>query len=335
MISYVCMQYCIDMKLSKAFLYISILLTQPVFAQRGSIDTTLTLKINGIQQVITFKGNDREAPVLLYLHGAGGNNYSLIDNAAKLTSRLQQHFIVALWDQRDYGKTYQLNQSPQAPTLHLMEDDCINVVDSILKTFNREKLFIAAHSAGCVMGLYTAQKHPELLNALIEISPPVNGIKSQKIRWSTLTAHYKKVNNILAVHELSTVRLPARDFQSLFIMYVWQTEYEGEHISDSVREEIKPVLKNWMQTPAASLSNEVFDMNFGKQYPVIKCPVYFFAGRKDFLTNAALTEQYYKQLKAPKKQLFWFEKSAHVIPDTEPELMQDRIINDILPVNKD
>jgi pimeloyl-ACP methyl ester carboxylesterase len=267
----------------------------------------------------------------LYLHGAGGNSYSLISNADKLASKLQDHFVVALWDQREYGKTFELNKSPNPLTIQLIVDDTKEMVDYLLKKFERKKLYIAGHSMGSIMGIYIAHKYPELLYALIEMSPAVNGIESQKIGLAMLKKHFKKINNERAVKELAAIQLPARDFESLFIKYIWQTEYDGEHISDSVREEIKPMLKKWMETSAASLSNEIFEMNFFKQFPSLQCPVYFFIGRKDFSTNATLSEKYYKKLRASKKQLFWFEKSAHGLPDTEPELMQDIIITKILP----
>jgi pimeloyl-ACP methyl ester carboxylesterase len=295
------------------------------------IDRTEIINIGGIKQVFSIKGKDIAKPVLLYLHGAGGSNYSLIANAEKLTSKLQEHFVVVLWDQREYGKTFQLNKSPEPLTVGLLVNDTKEVVDYFLKKFNRKKLYIAAHSMGCVMGISIAQKYPQLLYALVEMSPPVDGIASQKIGLDMLKAHFKKIHNERAVKELATIKLPARDFESLFIKYVWQTEYDGEHISDTLRAKIKPMMKQWMETSAASLSNEVFEMNFFKQFPSLQCPVYFFVGRKDYMTNATISEKYYKKLKAPKKQLFWFEKSAHGIPDTEPELMQDIIITKILP----
>ncbi|SHN23339.1 alpha/beta fold hydrolase [Mucilaginibacter sp. OK098] len=295
------------------------------------IDTTEIINIGRIKQVFSIKGKDATKPVLLYLHGAGGSNYSLIANADKLTSKLQEHFIVVLWDQREYGKTSQLNKSPEPLTVGLLVNDTKEVVDYFLKKFNRKKLYIAGHSMGSVMGISIAQKYPELLFALVEMSPPVNGIASQKIGLNMLKAHFKKINNERAVKELATIKLPARDFESLFIKYVWQTEYDGEHISDTLRAQIKPMMKQWMGTSAASLSNEVFEMNFFKQFPSLECPVYFFVGRKDYMTNAAISEKYEQKLWAPKKQLFWFEKSAHGIPDTEPELMQEIIITKILP----
>jgi pimeloyl-ACP methyl ester carboxylesterase len=308
-------------------------LRQVAIGQSGvtGIDTTETLNIGGIQQVFRIKGRDITKPVLLYLHGAGGNSYSVISNTDKLTSRLQEYFVVVLWDQREYGKTFELNKSPKPLTIKLIVDDTKEVVDYLLKKFDRKKLYLAGHSMGSVMGIHIAQKYPELLYALIEMSPAVNGIESQKIGLSMLKKHFKKINNKRAIKELAAIQLPARDFESLFTKYIWQTEYDGEHISDTAREEIKPILKKWMETSAASLSNEVFEMNFFKQFPSLNCPVYFFVGRKDFSTNYALSEKYYKKLKCPKKELFWFEKSAHNIPDTEPDLMQDIIINKVMP----
>lgn len=76
-------------------------------------------------------------------------------------------------------------------------------------------------------------------------------------------------------------------------------------------------------------------MNQMENIPSLQCPVYFFAGRKDFQTNATITEKFYKKLKAPKKNFFWFEKSGHNLPETETALMQDIIINKILPATRE
>ena len=39
----------------------------------AGIDTTITTNIGGIQQVLKIKGKNSAKPLLLYLHGAGGN----------------------------------------------------------------------------------------------------------------------------------------------------------------------------------------------------------------------------------------------------------------------
>lgn len=290
------------------------------------IDTTEVVKIGGISQVLKMKSKDVGKPILLYLHGASYKSYSVISDIDRLTSRLQEHFLVVLWDQREYGKTYELNSSPVPLTIKLIVGDTKEVIDYLLQKFQRKKLFLAGHSMGSVEGIHIATENPEKLFAFIAMSPAVYGIKSQKMGLEMLREHFALVNNRRATNELAQIKLPARDFESLFIKYVWQSEYDGEHMSDSVREAIKPSLKMWMETSSAALSNEIFEMNFFKQFPTVKCPIYFFSGRKDFSTNSEISFDYFKKVKAPKKGFFWFEKSAHGLPDKEPVLMQNLII---------
>jgi pimeloyl-ACP methyl ester carboxylesterase len=314
------------------FQLVSLLFVQVCFGQNNtnSINTTETLRIGGIKQVISIRSKDSTKPVLLYLHGAGGNSSSIIAKADTLTTKLQEHFVVVLWDQREYGETLALNKSTQPITVKLMVDDTQELIGYLLQKFGRKKLYLVGHSMGSVLGIHIAQKHPELLYSLVEISPPANAIESQRIALDNLKKHFRKTNNQRAIKELGTIRLPATDFEPLFIQYVWQTEYDGEHVTDEMREQAKPILKQWMESSGA-LSNEVYKMNFSRKFPSLKCPVYFFVGRTDLSTNATLTKKYYDVLRAPKKDLFWFEKSGHNVPNTEPNLMQELIINKILP----
>lgn len=299
-------------------------------SQNASINSTETIEIGRIKQVVSIKGKDTTKPVLLYLHGAGGNSSSVISKADKLTSKLQEHFVVVLWDQRGFGKTFELNRLPQPITFKLMLDDTKELIDYLLKKFARKRLYLVGHSMGSALGIHIAQKYPEILYALVEISPPVNGLESQRLAIDNLKKHFKQINNTKAVKELETIKLPTKDFELLFIQYKWQTEFDGEKVTDEQWQEARPLLKKALETSDA-LYDEIYEMNFFRQFTVLKCPVYFFTGRKDFSTNSTLTKRFYKKVKAPKKGFFWFEKSAHNLPDSEPDLMQEIIIKKILP----
>jgi len=52
-------------------------------------------------------------------------------------------------------------------------------------------------------------------------------------------------------------------------------------------------------------------INYFKQIPEVKIPVYFFSGKYDQLTPQSILHEYYDKLKAPVKKLFHFEQSAH------------------------
>src|SRR4051812_18023778 len=75
------------------------------------IDTSTTVTVGGIKQYIQIKGQDYAKPILLFLHGGPGG--SLMSKTDQITGKLQQHFVVVQWDQRETGQTLRLNKSSQ------------------------------------------------------------------------------------------------------------------------------------------------------------------------------------------------------------------------------
>lgn len=56
---------------------------------------------------------------------------------------------------------------------------------------------------------------------------------------------------------------------------------------------------------------EIMEYNLFEELPELEVPVYFLVGRHDYNTPFALVERYYYYLKAPRKELIWFDNSAH------------------------
>ncbi len=83
-----------------------------------------------------------------------------------------------------------------------------------------------------------------------------------------------------------------------------------------------------------ALFKEANNINLFMSLTKVNCPVYvFFVGKKGSSRPITLiSEKYYKQLMAPEKIIFsGSEKSGHLIPVTEPKLMQEDVIYKILP----
>ena len=72
-------------------------------------------------------------------------------------------------------------------------------------------------------------------------------------------------------------------------------------------------------------------IDFAKSANEIDIPVYYFLGRYDYVTPVAPVEDYFKVLKAPKKEIVWFKNSGHRMDIEEPEIFQyeiSRIVNE-------
>ena len=80
-------------------------------ATPDGIDEARYVEVGGIQQWITIRGEDRNNPVLLFLHGGPGDATNPWGYAG---FRLWlKHFTVVQWDQRGAGRTF--GKNPDAP----------------------------------------------------------------------------------------------------------------------------------------------------------------------------------------------------------------------------
>ena len=80
---------------------------------------------------------------------------------------------------------------------------------------------------------------------------------------------------------------------------------------------------------AKNLEQDMYAADF-REIKELKLPVYFFVGRHDNNIPATLVEEFAKDLKAPKKEVIWFEKAGHGIMEEEAEKFNKVIVDKIL-----
>jgi pimeloyl-ACP methyl ester carboxylesterase len=185
---------------------------------------------------------------------------------------------------------------------------------------------LVGFSWGTVLGLKMAQHYPNLLYAYVAVSQMVDQEKSEQLLLQRLKEQAATAKNQTALQELSLVRIPFENTDELYYQRKWLFHFTNNPVPDSV-------LKQYFSTYPKSLfklGNEASKINFPEEVQSLQCPVYFFVGRNDYQTNHELTYSYYQQLKAKNKHFYWFERSAHTVPFTEPDLFQQIIIDIVL-----
>src|SRR5215472_14637151 len=98
------------------FNMIHVLITRKKIQQQLAKDLVLTtpngivegrfIKIGGIDQWVTIRGEDQRNPVLFFVHGGPGSTYSVF---TPLLRSWEGHFTIVQWDQRGAGKTFRKN----------------------------------------------------------------------------------------------------------------------------------------------------------------------------------------------------------------------------------
>jgi pimeloyl-ACP methyl ester carboxylesterase len=295
------------------------------------------VRIGGIDQWVSIRGADRRNPVLLYIHGGPG--YVSIPMSWWFTRGLEEYFTVVQWDQRATGKTYLLTDPAKiAPTLtpERMIADTEEMAAWVRQEFGKDKIFVLGHSWGSFLGLQLAEHHPEWLYAYIGVCQLIDGPESERRGWRFALDAAHHDGNAEAVRELEAIApygapgqtIPIKD---IYVERKWVGYYGGvmayrrDNSADGDLSELSPDYSdqeighiwdgNKFATPYLLPEVVALDLTKTNQLAV---PLILFLGRHDRNVNAEVAAAWFDTVKAPEKQLVWFEHSAHIPMTEEP-----------------
>jgi pimeloyl-ACP methyl ester carboxylesterase len=110
------------------------------------------IRVGGIEQWISIRGEDRANPVLLVLHGGPGQTYSIF---TPLLRAWEKHFTVVQWDRRGVGKTLGRNGKAGSGEMSFarMVDDGIEVTEFLRAHLHKDTVILMGGSMGNIVGL--------------------------------------------------------------------------------------------------------------------------------------------------------------------------------------
>jgi len=303
----------------------------PPIPGNGSIAELKTVEINGTKQTLLLRGESRSNPILLFLHGGPGT--AQISFARRWLKELEKDYIVVNWDQRGAGLSYSSKIPKESMTIEQFIEDARAVSELLLEWFSQEKLFLVGHSWGSVLGTLTAARYPHLFHAYVgmgQVAAMADG-EAASYRFTLETAKQRGLAK--AVRELERVApLPYSDMKRIQVERKWLGQFGGvmrrgsatRLVLDTLLTTTEYTLTDFVRfTRGAIFSmthlwDELMTVNLPVQVPRLEMPVYYILGRYDQNCPCELAADYFNQLSAPAKELFWFENSAHLLVGEEP-----------------
>jgi pimeloyl-ACP methyl ester carboxylesterase len=303
--------------------------------RQAPIDTSFLLKVNGVEQYLEIKAVSRTNPVLLFIHG--GPSWPATPMIRKYNQDITNDFVLVSWDQRNCGKSKTDSTAKLAPDLYV--EDAHLVTQYLKKEFHTNKILVACHSWGTIIGIYLILKYPEDYVAYIGIGQFVNPNKSEALARNYVTEEAKLNKDTATLNALMSIPFSEENgykngFEDLIKFSMLANKYfkrkEVATLPDPTQLYSDYSKIDWM-TPVMTTGKILF--NYMNQenidffhYKEFKIPVYFFVGKYDYNTSATVAEQYFKTVIAPKKKLFWFEHSGHSPNWEEPTLFYQRLL---------
>lgn len=309
------------------------------------IDEATYAEIGGIEQWITIRGEDRNNPVLLFLHGGPGDATNPWGYAG-FRSWLK-YFTVVQWDQRGAGRTFGRNGAGSASTItpDRMVQDGIELSEWLKKKFNKDKIVLVGHSWGSVLGFFMVKARPELFYAFVGTGQvAADFAQTSGVAYAALVERASRDGNSQALQELKEIGPPpfkhGKDFA---VQHKWANLLEGADVflasalgfaltapAYSVRD-----INDWFEGQGVSNDHlapyydELDRKLLGSQLAV---PVFVIQGAEDYTTPTSLARSYVNSLHAPRKAFLTIRGAGHFAVFTRQDEFLKDLKAEVLPL---
>jgi proline iminopeptidase len=288
----------------------------------GSVAELTTAAIGGKAQAIMIRGRSTALPVLLHLAGGpGGTDVG----AMRLDTGLEQHFVVATWDQRGSGKSYPAFDPAATLTLEQVVADTIEVTEYLAARFGHDRIYIAGQSWGTIAATLAVQRRPELYHAYIGTGQMVDIRETDRLFYDDTVAWARSRGDTALVARLEAMGAPPYadligsypiivgperqlnpypefDGRTEMTATIWAPEF-------SVMESLGAV--RGLADTYARLYPQLQELDLRQHVPALDVPVWLVMGAHEARGRVEPARRWFESLQAPEKHWVVFEGSSH------------------------
>jgi pimeloyl-ACP methyl ester carboxylesterase len=311
----------------------------------NGIDEASYVEIGGIEQWITIRGEDRDSPVLLFLHGGPGDATNPWGYAA-FRSWLK-YFTVVQWDQRGAGRTFGRNGAVSASTItpERMVQDGIELSELLRKRLHKDKIVLVGHSWGSVLGFFMVKARPDLFYAFVGTGQVAAEFsRTSAVAYAAIVERASREGNSQALAELKEVGPPPyKDGKGFGVQHKWANLFEGADVF------LASTLGFALDAPGYSVDdiNDWFDgQSVSGEHLVpyfdeldrkllggqLAVPVFVIQGAEDYTTPTSLARTYVDSLRAPRKAFATIEGAGHFAVFTKQDDFLRELKARVLPL---
>ena len=296
------------------------------------INESMLVDINGTQQWINIYGQDKDNPVLLYLHGGPGSATSQIDYA--FTRKWSDVYTVVTWDQRGCGKSYNTSKTDTIASDIMMQDGR-EMTEYLLEYMGKDKITLLGHSWGSMYGANLALAYPEYYDAFIGAGQFIDDTENEQrlyeaaqkwsegdedgkailAKWSPDSADSIEAlqarNDIMERYGYGMMK-DGTDY-NMFFAVLFNPNYMVKDYIGYVKNSEKS-----FEPYLGFVIGDMSRLSLLGRYDY-KVPYYNINGDMDYQTNYWLACEYFEQVNAPEKEMFVMKDATHGLLESRSE----------------
>lgn len=307
------------------------------------LDEGRYVTLGGIEQWVTIRGENRDNPVLLVLHGGPGDATNPWSYA--VLRPWLRHFTVVQWDQRGAGRTLGRNDPSVASTISLerLTQDGIELAEWLRTRLNREKVILLGHSWGSILGVFMVKARPDLFHAYVGTGQVVDPARSYTVAHAELLARAERSGVSRAAAELREAGPPPyANGRGYALQRKWSNLFEGADVflaSTFALALTAPGygpkdVNDWlegMSVSAERLVPEASRLPAAELRGPFEVPFFVIQGADDYTTPTSLVRRYVESIRAPQKELVTLD-GGHFTVFMQPDAFLAELISKVRPV---
>ncbi|MFT4523308.1 MAG: proline iminopeptidase [Bacteroidia bacterium] len=297
------------------------------------------VNLGGEEQYVEIVGTSVDNPILLFIHG--GPAWPQTPQLRYFNHPLTKAYTLVSWEQRGAGQSYEKNPTPKNLTLAQIVADGHELTRWLQAKYDKKKIFLAGYSWGSLVGVQMAVEHPENYKAYIGIAQIVNMNEGMALSRDWLRPKAVANNDVEKIKSIDSLYNPAFYKDPLdHFFHQWKLlgHYGGAVYNLGQEIEAQNAMKfyddyrryEWYTVWNESAQILQKDMFAANLHPLdtLSIPVFLMEGRHDWNIPSVLAEKWLFNLRAPHKELIWFEQSGHG-PLEEEAILFNRSMNAI------
>ncbi|HEY9218757.1 MAG TPA: alpha/beta hydrolase, partial [Phenylobacterium sp.] len=275
------------------------------------IDEGRFLRIDGLDQWVTVRGQDMRNPILLVLDGGPGYATSHL-----IPGRVENRFTVVKWDQPGAGRTF--GRAGRRIPEPLTEDDFaaygIQVAEHACRRLGHRKVALLATSWGTGVGIRMVRTRPDLFYAYVGSGQVVDAAAGEVLNYRRVLAKATARGDSATLARLQRLGPPPYATQAqLRVLRQAAMAYEDGApgaaeifggLLSAPRYSLADV-RNWWDG-FQTATDRFYAMRMSRNLPALgltfQVPVFVFQGQEDDFTPHSLARGYFDALTAPKKR---------------------------------
>ena len=297
----------------------------------NGIDEAKFINVNGADEWITIRGDNKDNPVVLFLHGGPSEANSPF---VEFYTPFEKDFVFVQWDQPGAGKTYIAAGSNQPKlAIESMASDGIAVAEYVEDELHKPKIILIGQDWGGVLGVRMIEQRPDLFAAFVGTGQIVGMPGTQDVLYQYALSHATAAHDEKMLAALNQLGPPPYtlerygQFQDCCRNPFWPPDDVAAINRMRGMLVVSPSLSlaevsGWtkgLRTGEHVLDTMLMTMeDLRKSHTTFSVSVFFIQGENDNVTPTSLVADYVSKIQAPVKKLDVVPAAGHFVMWTHP-----------------